>query len=192
MWNPAFWYVRIHPTQHTTYKCSWHEQTAPAPGEAHVSLYKPDIQLHCNVRITLSVKVGQFIIYYCCNVCRSLSCLTMSEKGEKGYTSSSHGLYSTGTLLIYYSIFFSWITDILEMAASWTFLQSCLLECTSLHSFICPALFPHSLSLDSFSPVSPSLKAKYSSLHRVVSSPPGHPGSARFVDLILVWCCLSS
>lgn len=169
MRNPAFWNVsliwsckHVHPTQRSTYKCSWHEQTVPAPGEAHVSLYKPDIQLHCSVRITLSVKVGQFIIYYCCNVCGSLSCLTMSEKGKKGYISSSHGLYYAGTLLIYYSIFFSWITDILEMAVSWTFLQSCLLECTSLHSFICPA-FPHSLSLDSFSPVSPSLKAKYSS-----------------------------
>lgn len=103
----------------------------------------------------------------------------------------THGHCSTGTclLLIHYLIFPAWPKHRLEMAASWTFLQSCLLECTFLRSSICPTFF---FSLAHLPFVPPPHEAKYSPLHRVVSTPPGHPGSVLFVDLILVWCCLSS
>lgn len=110
------------------------------------------------------------------------------DKPSRQKHTGSWALFHWHTLIIHYFIFPAWLADRLGMAASWTFLQSCLLECTFLRSFICP-------TCPAFAPlpfVSPPHKAKYSSLHRVVSSPPGHPGSVRFVDLILVWCCLSS
>lgn len=109
----------------------------------------------------------------------SRNCKWQTElTGEKNtYKPWAHGHYSSGTclLLIHYSISLACITHIVEIAASWIFLQNCLLKCNSPHS-----------------PLTPLQQTKYYPLHRVVSSPPGHAGSAQFVDLILVWCCLSS